>query len=436
MTGDSTMTWTSPVFPKLYSNDSSNPLGRPITPDEDAWIGSLVNIGAMIGPLLNIFIAEKFGRKIGLLCIAIPHLISFLTLAFARTIYLFYFARLIGGLSEGAGYALMPMYVSELAQDSNRGMISATLNCFWTFGNLIPYLIGPYLTIMQLNIVLACLPAIFFFMFLTFAPETPHYLVHHNRMEEAERALKSVRHIHDPDKIKAELEHIKSMIDHEEHGSMMDIVTKKPIKKAMTISLVLVVLSQMSGINAILFYTQFIFNSSGTTIPDDISSMIFGLVLFASSFTVPFTSDKLGRKKLMIISSFGTALSLLILGLYFYLLEQTDVDTDPIFWLPICSLLFYIIFFNFGLGPLVWTISSELFPNAVKTKAAMILSSCFWLTSFVLTKVFNDMKGTFENCGTFWFYSAFATLAGIFSIFQLPETKGKSFFEIQRMLEM
>ncbi|KAH0813528.1 hypothetical protein GEV33_009263 [Tenebrio molitor] len=119
--GDITMTWTSPIFSKLYSNDSEvNPFGKPITTDEDSWIGSLINIGAMIGPFPYGFIGEKYGRKIGLLAISIPHIISYLTLAFSRTVYLYYFARLLGGIAVGGGYTLLPMYVAEVAEDSNR----------------------------------------------------------------------------------------------------------------------------------------------------------------------------------------------------------------------------------------------------------------------------------------------------------------------------
>ncbi|KAJ3626804.1 hypothetical protein MTP99_017272 [Tenebrio molitor] len=129
---DITMTWTSPIFPKLYSNDSEvNPFDKPITTDEESWIGSLINIGAMIGPFPYGFIGEKYGRKIGLLAISIPHIIAYLTLAFSRTVYLYYFARLLGGIAIGGGYTLLPMYLAEVAEDSNRedecGQLKPTL---------------------------------------------------------------------------------------------------------------------------------------------------------------------------------------------------------------------------------------------------------------------------------------------------------------------
>ncbi|KAJ8977234.1 hypothetical protein NQ317_003809 [Molorchus minor] len=115
--GDITLSWTSPVYPRLYSNDTSiNPIGRPITEEEDSWLGSLVTIGATIGPFPYSFIGERFGRRIGLLCVAVPHIISYFTLAFARHIYLFYFGRIFGGFAMGGGYALLPMYIAEISE--------------------------------------------------------------------------------------------------------------------------------------------------------------------------------------------------------------------------------------------------------------------------------------------------------------------------------
>ncbi|KAJ8977232.1 hypothetical protein NQ317_003807 [Molorchus minor] len=144
-TGDVTLSWTSPIYPKLYSNDSSeNPLGRPITETEDSWLGSLLLIGAIFGPFPFSFIATKFGRKLSLLCIAVPHIISYTTMAFAKTIYLFYFGRLFGGLALGGGYTLLPMYIAEVSETANRGMMSLTLNVFWAIGNFIPYAVGPF----------------------------------------------------------------------------------------------------------------------------------------------------------------------------------------------------------------------------------------------------------------------------------------------------
>jgi MFS family permease len=183
-------------------------LDKPITTDEDSWIGSLINIGAMIGPFPYGFIGEKYGRKIGLLAISIPHIISYLTLAFSRTVYLYYFARLLGGIAVGGGYTLLPMYVAEVAEDSNRGMLSATLSIFWTFGNLIPYVIGPYTPIVWFNVILACIPTAFFILFFLIVPESPYYLIEKNRIPQAEQTLMKLRS-HNKKVVETDIERIK-----------------------------------------------------------------------------------------------------------------------------------------------------------------------------------------------------------------------------------
>lgn len=134
--GDVTISWTSPIYSKLYSNDSSiNPLGKPITEKQDSWIGSLLNIGAMLGTFPYGYLAERFGRKATLLSIALPHFVAYLAMAFAQNVYIIYFGRFLGGLAVGGGYTLLPMYIAEVSEDSNRGMFGVTLGIFWSIGN-------------------------------------------------------------------------------------------------------------------------------------------------------------------------------------------------------------------------------------------------------------------------------------------------------------
>lgn len=432
--GDVTLSWTSPVFPKLHSNDSEqNPLGREITDDEDAWIGSLVTIGAMIGPLPAGYISEKFGRKIGLLTLAVPHIVSLFSMAFAQNIYMFYFGRLFAGVSTGGGYTLLPTYIAEISDDTNRGTFSQTLNIFWALGNFIPYAIGPYLSIKWFNIILAIIPTMFFVIFLLLGPETPYYLVSCNKLKQAEKSLMQLRSL-DKQGVKQELEHIKENLGKEENGHFIDILRNRGLRKALMICVVLVVSQELSGFCAITFYLQTIFEAAGTEISSDISALIVGFSIFVSSFFTPFLIDRLGRKVLTVTSCFGMVIALSTLGTFFYLEVSTDISTEPIFWVPIFSLILYIFAFHFGICSIPWTLSSELFPSNVKGIAAPTITIICWMSSFLVTKFFNDMNASMGKAGSFWFFSGCCLCTGIFSIFFVPETKGKSFSEIQEML--
>ncbi|KAJ8942451.1 hypothetical protein NQ318_002663 [Aromia moschata] len=359
--GDITLSWTSPIYPKLYANDSSiNPLGRPITESEDSWLGSLVTIGATVGPFPYSFIGGRFGRRIGLLCVAVPHIVSYVTMAFATNIYLFFFARVIGGLAMG-----------EVEKD---------------------------------------------------------------KLVEAEKSLIKLRDTH-KDGVQKELENIKEHMNLDEEGHFSDILRKSELRKALMISVVLIVAQAMSGYCAITFYLQTIFEEVGSELPPEISALIVGVVLLVSSFISPFLIDRLGRRILLVVSCFGTFLSLLMLGVYFYIQDSTDLDAESISFIPILSLMLYIIFINVGLGSIPWTLCSELFPSNVKQIAASVQSSACWLSTFLVTFLFNDMNDSMGRAGTFWFFSSVCLGGFFFSIFLVPETKGKSFREIQDMLK-
>ncbi|KAJ8920259.1 hypothetical protein NQ315_011920 [Exocentrus adspersus] len=432
--GDITLSWTSPIYIQLYSRDPSiNPLGRPITDDEDGWLGSLLTIGAIVGPLPFSLIAEKFGRKIALLCIAVPHIISYIVMAFARNIYLFYFGRIFGGLALGGGYTLLPMYITEISEDHNRGMMSLSLNIFWALGNFLPYAIGPFMSIMWFNLVLACIPTAFFIIFLVIGSETPYYLLGANKIEQAETSLVKLRSLSN-DVVQKELEFMKAHLKDDEDSHFSDILRKAELRKALVICVFLIVAQAMSGYCAITFYLQPIFEAAGTSLSSDISALIVGSTMFLSSFVAPVLVDRLGRKILTIFSCFGTFVSLVILGSFFYVQDFTILDSDPINWMPIFSLILYILTFNFGLGSIPWILSSELFPNSVKQIAASTVSSTFWITSFLLTRFFNDMNDVLGKAGSFWFFAIICLAAALFSIIYMPETKGKSFSEIQEML--
>lgn len=430
-----TLSWTSPIYHRLYSNDPSvNPLGKPITPDEDGWLGSLLTIGAIVGPLPYSFIAQKFGRKIGLLCVAVPHIISYSTMAFARTIYLFYFGRILGGLALGGGYTLLPMYITEISEDHNRGTLTLSLNVFWALGNFIPYAIGPFISIMWLNILLACIPTTFFLTFLVVGTETPYYLLGVNKAEQAQKALVKLRSL-EKDLVKTELESMKLHLKGDEDGHFSDILRKEELRRALLVCLILIIAQAMSGFCAITFYLQPIFDSAAASLSSEVSALIVGCTMLLSSFVVPILVDRLGRKMLTICSCFGTFISLIVLGSFFFVQDFTIYSADPISWMPIFSLILYILTFNFGLGSIPWILSSELFPNSVKQIAASAVSSTFWITSFLLTKFFNDMNTVMGRAGSFWFFAFVCLSAALFSIFFMPETKGKSFSEIQDMLK-
>ncbi|XP_063918677.1 facilitated trehalose transporter Tret1-like [Zophobas morio] len=430
VTGTS-LSWSSPILPKLNVTDVDDiPFGRQITAEENSWIGSLLSLGAVFGPFIYGYLADKIGRKFTLMSIGIPFLVAYLMLAFSEIVELYYVARIIIGVAIGGVFTVIPMYTGEIAEDSNRGALGSVMNVLLTFGLLFSYSVGAYAPMVAYNVILAVVPGAFMVLFFFVAPETPHYLVAKGDLDAASQCLRKLR---GSDKIDDELDDIKTQIEQSKEGSITDLFKSKGLIKALIITLALVGFQQLSGINAVLFYAQIIFNASGGGIPSEVSSIIIGAVLFGTSFVTPLFVDKLGRKILFYFSAVGMVISEVPLGLYFYLKDDGS-NVDDISWLPVVSLIVYIITYNCAFGPLPWAVMSELFPSNVKSTASSITSAFCWFISFLITKFFSQIVDGIGMGPSFWMFAGFCVLAFFFTLFVVIETKGKSFEEIQEIL--
>lgn len=389
-------------------------------------------IGAMIGILPFAFLADRIGRKPVLLLLAVPHIVSFFMFAFVKSIGWYYLGRFLGGMSLSSVYIVLPMYVAEISEDSYRGMLLVSYSTFASFGDLFPYILGPYVPIMYFNLALSVFPIMFFILFLYLAPESPYYYVNKNDYK-AEESLKILRRGRLNYNAYDEIEEIKDEKAKNRTGDIWSTIKKKYVIKGFFVALGLSSFQQLSGLGAILAYTEFIFAAAGTTFSADVSSIIVGCVLFLASFTGPLIVDRKGRKFLLTCSALGCMISESVLGLYFYFLDKS-VSLDNFTWLPVLCLMIYTITFNIGFGPLPYTITSEVLPSNVKFFLATITGFTGWLVSFLVTKFFNDLNNTLGRGGTFWLFSGFCALALVFIIFVVPETKGKSFQEIQAIL--
>lgn len=169
------------MLPKLL-NATTSPLGRATTVTEASWITSLVTVGALIGPFLFGYVAKKIGKKWALIIIALPYLISFIIMAFATVIELFYIGRFVNGLAVGGSATTGSNYIIELSNKNNRGLIGASSGITTAFGMLFSYSLGPYLTVMAYNLVFAATAIIFMTGFFLIATECPVYYL--NRGDE------------------------------------------------------------------------------------------------------------------------------------------------------------------------------------------------------------------------------------------------------------
>ncbi|XP_057339506.1 facilitated trehalose transporter Tret1-like [Microplitis mediator] len=437
MAGCAMVVWSNPILLMLGEDpvNKENPLGRPISAEEESWIGSLPSMGAMIGSLFPGYFAERWGRRLTLLASIVPSILSWILIGTGRSIAFLYAGRFISGVVTAIAFAVIPIYCGEIAEASIRGILGSLFQIFITLGLLWVYCIGPYVSYTHYWIACAVLPIAFFVLFLPM-PESPHYLAAKGRTEDVIKVLARLRGKSE-DAVRYEANEIEVYVQKvdKKEATIRDLLKVKANLKALIITCALVAFQQMSGIGAVLLYSELIFASAGDAgISSALETIIVGLVLLIGSCVNPLVVDRLGRRILLIISGIGTGLSLGVLGLFFYLKDAAKIDVSGIGWLPLTSLIVYMGTYSLGLGPLPWTITGEIFSSEVKSKATgiTVFISCF--LAVVINKYFMNIATAFGQYTAFWCFGGFCIFSVFFTVFILPETKGKSLQEIQNEL--
>lgn len=432
------LAFASPVIPKLNGmvDPQDNPLPQPLTPQQESLIAGILSLGVAAGPIITAYLSDKIGRKNTMLIFTFPVIVSFLIMAYANTVPLFYLARFLQGVGISVSFSVLPMYTAEIAEDHNRGTLGCTMSLFCATGLLCSYAIGPFLCVK--NFCLLCtLPPLIFAVTLWFiVPESPHYLLAIKRNESATEALMKFRGKTDVEKEILEIaKSVEDALDNNKGTTIINLLHNKNFVKALMISTGLVCLQQTIGINAVLSYMQTIFSMAGSTLSPEIASI---LVSFVQVLAVAFSTalvDRLGRRILLLVSATGCCLSECLLAAYFHL-QSKNFDVSSFSFLPIASLLLYIISFNLGFASLPWAISGELFTANLKSLASTVNCSACFLLSFVTTTFFPYLNGVIGIDGSFLLFSVFCVVSCVFIYFVVPETKGKSFYEIQQMLNV
>ncbi|XP_018571574.1 facilitated trehalose transporter Tret1-like [Anoplophora glabripennis] len=411
----------------------NNPLQRPTTVLEDSWITSLHSLGAAVCPLFIGPLANKYGRKNTMIIFSLPMLASNIILIFANTVSLFYIARFLIGVGTGCVFSVVPLYVAEISSVENRGFTSLFMSVTISFQQLVVYIIGPYVTIRNLAIISLIPSGLFLLTFGLFVPDSPYYFILVNKKENAINSLTRLRQISKSYAEKEILDVINSVEQSKTKKSPREMFRSKIVLKCFLISSGLMFFQQFTGILAIIPYLQTIFDATNTSIPGEISVMIVGLVQLNTTALTSKIIDIIDRKKLLIASNMGVFLSLVSLGAYFFLLSNGS-NVSKLNWLPISSILGYIICFNLGIGPIVWTIAGEIFPSDLKTYLNGLATFTNIMCGFTISMLFPNVSLFLGMAWSVWIFAICTALSIIFIALFVPETRGKTFLDIQVML--
>lgn len=384
-------------------------------------------IGCVFGAAIGGTFSDRWGRRKILLVSALLFALSAAGAALPRTLNEFMAARFAGGLAIGIASLLAPLYIAEVSPASIRGRLVALNQMAIVSGILLAYLSNWLLSFLGADswrwmFLTAAAPSIGFFAGLFFVPESPRWLVESGREKEALDVLTRV----DGESAAAELEAIRETIA-EESGKLSDLLAPG-LRRATIIALALAVLQQITGINTILFYGSIIFKEQVGGQSESASigaNVIVGLVNFAATWVALGLIDKLGRVRLLIVSSSFMALGHIGMCLSF-------LSGQPNVLAVLASMLLCVASFAIGLGPGVWVVMAEIFPTRIRGRAMSVSTVALWVACVALTMTFLTLARWLTPSGAFLLYSGICVSTALFVKWMVPETKGKTLEEIER----
>ncbi|KAJ8681662.1 hypothetical protein QAD02_017454 [Eretmocerus hayati] len=400
-----------------------------ISVDEFSWIGSLVTLGAAAICIPIGILSDLIGRKTAMLMLVVPFSVGWLLIIFANSVFMFYVGRFLTGVSGGAFCVTAPMYTAEIAESQIRGTLGSYFQLMLTVGILVTYLLGPHISIKDLSVASAAVPILFFCVFF-FMPETPVYYLKKGDEDRARASLVRLRGPHyncEPElmaqqEVLAEAERNKQ--------PLLQAINTKAARKGLLVGFGLMLFQQLSGVNAIIFYSTQIFQKADPTTQPDFANAVLGVIQVGAVFLSTLIVDRLGRRILLLLSMFMMCISLVVLGYYFHL-SSNGTDVSNISWLPILCTCSFIFIFSIGFGPIPWMMMGELFSQNIKGIASSSACLFNWLMAFVVTKYYNPLEEATNTQTCFWLFSGICALGTVFVFIMVPETKGKSLEEIQ-----
>uniref|UniRef100_A0A6P7G1G7 Uncharacterized protein LOC114334944 isoform X2 n=1 Tax=Diabrotica virgifera virgifera TaxID=50390 RepID=A0A6P7G1G7_DIAVI len=436
LTGSS-MVWLAIVFPLLASTDSKiNPISRPITPAETSM---LLTFSGIAGVLSNIFLSripDKIGRRNSLRLIGVLFVGIFIALAFTRNIYIFFVNFSILTIILNGAIISVTIYGCEIAKDNNRGRVGCIYCIMFPVGNMLTFIVGSVVKtdFVLFNFIFAII-AVLQIILSFFIVESPIYLALRGRQEESINTFKKLQSYDNPKDPENEFYSLEPSSDSKNKKTIFSrLFRDKASRKALILCFTVFTIQQFTGIFIILPFIVPIFNEAGTSVSGTVISLIVGFVQLTVLCAIIFVVDRTGRRPLLLLSSIGCSLMLCLLAFYLYLNDKQLPLVNSLRWLPVICITLYIVSYTLGLAHLPVIIMGELFNNEVRATAVGAILTVERIIGIILGFAYplvTEAFGMYLNILVF----GIVTFIGFILIFIfLPETRGKSFIEIQSIL--
>jgi SP family galactose:H+ symporter-like MFS transporter len=400
-------------------------------------VTSWVTLGALIGALLGGDLADRFGRKKTVLTAGALFTLGALLQALAPDTTLLVAGRLVVGFGVGVAAVAAPLYGAELAPAAFRGRFVSAYQLAITIGIFLAYLVDESLAAMgswRLMLGVSVVPGVLLMLVMAIGPESPRWLVKMGRRSDASMVMSKIRPGVD---VSPRLAAIEALLSEEAGKASWREVFDRRWRQPLVIAVGLAIYQQITGINAIIYYADTIFAAAGFATAEQQTAVttwaIGGVNVLATFIAIAFI-DRLGRRPLLLAGLIGMGLSLLVVGAAFFSIGSAGAALGPNVAgiVTLVALVVFIISFAFSLGPVVWTVISEIFPGRVRGRAVAVATAINWGAAFLISEFFLTLIDAVGVSFTFWLFALFCLLGLVWVYRRVPETKGRSLEQIER----
>jgi MFS transporter, SP family, arabinose:H+ symporter len=414
-----------------------------LSSSQEGLFVSCALLGCIAGVAFSGYLSDKTGRKKVLFIAAFLFLNSAVGFAFSKEYALLIFFRILAGMAVGVASNVSPLYISEIAPAHKRGALVTFYQLAITVGILCAYLSNLFLqknatsytgddggifhwlfieNVWRGMFLVGVIPALAFAFLLLIVPESPRWLIQYGKTE---KALAVLTKTSGERNAITELKAIREMAS-EKKGGFAELL-RLPLSKLLALAMILTALSQLSGINGVIFYGPTIMKSAGIVTSDALLyQVILGVVNVVFTLIAIIKVDSWGRRPLYLYGSISAAAALALTGFCFW--------TNITGWMMLSCIILFLLFFALSLGPLKFVISTEIFPTHIRGTALSVCIMTMWVSDWLVNLLFPIMRDGLGIAVTFFIFSFFCIMSFFYAKRKLPETKGKSLEEIEEML--
>lgn len=407
--------------------------------EQASWFASVPLFMCIPGSLVGGLLCEKVGpRRLQLflapvLCVSlmVMHVASWESVqeaGAAEAVLLV--SRIVQGTMVAFLFSVMSVYPCEMSDERMLGTLTSLTDAWASLGLLLCYLLGRYLSWPTLSWLLPLVTLVPGFLGLLLSLESPLWMARKGMDAEARETLTRLRGT--PEEVNEELRVVRNTREKDSINCMesLRLAAKVENVRPMVISACILVMKQISGSSALMIYIVRIFQVAGVGFDPHFSSALVGIARLSCNFVGSALIMRLPRKALLISGNVTTALTTTAIATFFYLQSRGN-DISSLSWLPIISLVLFMIGYSAGISPSAWLVSVEILPGPVRSLGFGVGLTCYSISSFVVSKTFEDVAAAWGLYGLFWSYAAGSVSYILLLVFLVPETRGRSRQEIE-----